>query len=201
MVVECPNCQAFVEAGAVGGYEYLRKDDKPSGRYVLLRCRRCEEPLLVKQDNIGNMAEGDIWGSPLRLYPLLELRVNPKAPQPIRNALEEAFACYRVRAYTATAIMCRKTIEGICHEHGIKVNNLAKSLKEMRDREIIDERLYDWSNALRLAGNEAAHDVKVEISSEDARDILDFSNAILDYLFSYRDQFEKFKQRRAARVP
>ena len=33
-----------------------------------------------------------------------------------------------------------------------------------------------------LAGNEAAHDVGVNVSQEDARDMLDFSNAILDYL-------------------
>jgi hypothetical protein len=34
-------------------------------------------------------------------------------------------------------------------------------------------------------------------SAQDARDALDFTIGIIDYLFSYRDQFEKFKQRRA----
>jgi len=34
-------------------------------------------------------------------------------------------------------------------------------------------------------------------SAQDARDALDFTLGIIDYLFSYRDQFEKFKQRRA----
>jgi hypothetical protein len=45
-------------------------------------------------------------------------------------------------------------------------------------------------------GNEAAHGVGTTVSKQDARDLLDFTTAIIDYLFSYRDQFEKFRTRR-----
>ena len=71
-------------------------------------------------------------------------------------------------------------------------------LKKMRDVGHIDARLFEWSDALRLAGNEAAHGVATKISETDARDILEFTNAILDYMFSYRDRFEQFRKRRAA---
>ena len=53
---------------------------------------------------------------------------------------------------------------------------------------------------MRHAGNEAAHDVDVTVSQADATDIIEFTNAILDYLFSYRDRFDKFKARRANRA-
>ena len=62
-----------------------------------------------------------------------------------------------------------------------------RMLKNMRDSATIDAQLYEWSNALRHAGNEAAHDVEVVFSMEDASDTLEFTNAIVDYLFSYRD--------------
>lgn len=48
-----------------------------------------------------------------------------------------------------------------------------------------------------ISGNEAAHDVNVTISAEDARDILEFTNALLEYVFTFRDKFEEFKKRRA----
>jgi hypothetical protein len=54
----------------------------------------------------------------------------------------------------------------------------------------------EWDDALRLAGNEAAHDVNVTISGDDARDMLEFTSAILDYLFSFWDKFERFRKRR-----
>jgi Domain of unknown function (DUF4145) len=61
---------------------------------------------------------------------------------------------------------------------------------------MIDERLFEWSDALRVVGNEAAHGVGLSID-QDAKDTLEFTNAILDYIFSYRDRFEQFKKRRA----
>ena len=39
----------------------------------------------------------------------------------------------------------------------------------MRDKGIIESRLYEWADALRISGNEAAHGVNVTISSEDGK--------------------------------
>lgn len=197
LIIDCPHCQAFVEVDEQGNFEFPWTKEHPSGRYVLLKCKGCMNPILVIQDNIGNLVEGDIWDTPRRIYPVPEFRVNPKAPEPIRIALEEALICLRNRAYTATAIMCRKTLEGVCVAHGVKKHNLIEGLRGLRDADLIDERLFEWSDALRHAGNEAAHDVNVTISQDDARDISEFTIAIVDYLFSYRDQFERFKQRRS----
>jgi hypothetical protein len=125
--------------------------------------------------------------------------VNPSAPRDIQVAFEEACACYRAAAFTASAIMCRKTLEGICAVHGVNERSLSTALRMMRSSGLIDERLFEWSDSLRVAGNEAAHGVGLSIAQPDAKDILEFTNAILDYLFSYRDRFEQFKARRAAR--
>ena len=198
MIIECITCRAYVEAREHGGFEYLRNGDEPSGRFVLLSCNKCGSPALVRQSNVGNMVDGDIWDTPGRLYPTEGERANPNAPKDIQSAFEEARACYRARAYTAAAIMCRKTLEGICAAHDVNERSLVTSLKKMKDQGLIDERLFEWSDTLRVAGNEAAHGVGVRISEADARDILEFTNAIVDYLFSYRDRFEQFKKRRSS---
>ena len=96
--------------------------------------------------------------------------------------------------------MCRKTLEGICVEHGTKGGNLVSALKELKDKGIIEIRLFEWADALRISGNEAAHDVNVTISAEDARDILEFTNALLEYVFTFRDKFEEFKNRRSSKA-
>jgi len=142
------------------------------------------------------MVAGDIWDTPFPLFPPSDLRVNPNAPIEIQKAFEEACACYRTQAFTAAAIMCRKTLEGVCAAHGVSDRTLVGSRKKMKESGLIDERLFEWSDALRLAGNEAAHGVSVSIGQTDAKDILEFTNAILDYLFSFRDRFEQFLQRR-----
>ena len=96
--------------------------------------------------------------------------------------------------------MCRKTLEGICSAHGITVKYLGTSLKEMKDKGIIENRLFEWAEALRISGNEAAHDVNIKISSQDAKDIVEFTDALLEYVFTFRDKFDEFKKRRSKPV-
>ena len=194
MIIECLECRSYVEATEAGTFERLSEGKAPSTRYTLLSCSECGTPILVRQSNIGNLAEGDKWDTPYLLFPAADLRVNPNAPRNIQAAFEEACACYRAQAFTASAIMCRKTLEGICAAHDV-TGTLATSLKKMKDSGLIDARLFEWSDTLRVAGNEAAHGVGLSIAQPDAKDILEFTNAILDYLFSFRDRFEQFKKR------
>ena len=197
MIIECFECRSYVEAKAIGSFEQFSDGSGPSSLFTLLSCTKCGSPILVRQTNIGNMAEGDKWDTPYLLFPSGDLRVNPSAPRNIQAAFEEACACYRAQAFTASAIMCRKTLEGICATHNVTERTLAASLTKMKESGLIDERLFEWSDSLRVAGNEAAHGVGLSIAQPDAKDILEFTNAILDYLFSYRDRFEQFKKRRA----
>jgi hypothetical protein len=95
--------------------------------------------------------------------------------------------------------MCRKTLEGICAAHGAAGKNLAQSLKKLRDDGTIDQRLFEWAEELRLFGNEAAHDVNVTIAPQDADDIVDFTRALIEYVFTFQERFQAFKQRRVAK--
>lgn len=196
MILECKKCQALVNAEYIAQYDYSMDGEEYGvsgiipGRVVMWKCPNCERPLLTDDD--------DLFGQ-FVLYPPEDNRVNPGLPVPLKSAYSEAIACFKSKAYTATVIMCRKTLEGICVEHGVKGNNLVSSLKELKDKGVIENRLYEWADALRISGNEATHDVTVIVSSEDARDILEFTNALLEYVFTFRDKFEEFKKRRAAK--
>ena len=77
---------------------------------------------------------------------------------------------------------------------------LALKLKTLAGRGIIEARLVDWAHGIRLVGNEAAHDTETEVSKEDARDALDFTEALLTYVFVLNERFAAFSQRRASRT-
>jgi hypothetical protein len=192
MLVECANCEAFVDGELIA--DYLAYDDETAiaGKYSFLKCPRCQRPFIMVQTD-----DGQGWDEPSRIYPPLEMSVSPAIPNSLRLAYKEARACFRVKAYTATAIMCRKTLEGIADENKIAVRNLASALKEMKEKGIIENRLYEWADALRISGNEAAHGVDSKISSQDAKDILEFTHALLEYVFTFQEKFEQFKNRQS----
>jgi len=94
--------------------------------------------------------------------------------------------------------MCRKSLEAVCDAHAFKKGVLASKLQEMKDKGIIESRLFQWAEALRIAGNQAAHDVDSTIVAQDARDLIQFTEALLEYVFTFRDKFDQFMKRRAA---
>ncbi len=197
MVLECKKCHASIIPEFIANHEYeysFNRDEEslhsysPSGKYEFWHCPNCQSPFLTQEDDESGFTV---------LYPPKENPVNANLPARLKSAYSEAISCFNSRAYTATAVMCRKTLEGICGEHGAKGNNLVQNLKELRDKGIIENRLFEWADALRISGNEAAHDLAITTSSEDARDILEFTSALLEYVFTFRDKFEKFKKRRS----
>lgn len=66
----------------------------------------------------------------------------------------------------------------------------------MRERNVIDARLFEWSEALQSARNAAAHATGANVSKEDARDLLDLVTAICEYVFVLTERFGEFMRRR-----
>jgi len=200
MILECKQCQALVDAHENCRYHWGDPSEGLQEVFVFSNCPRCGRPFLTAHEDLGDDEHGvPVLSDPDVLHPNPEIRLSPNLPRRIQHSHLEAQACFRAKAFTATAIMCRKTLEGLCAEHGVQAKSLVGALKELRDRGVIENRLFDWADALRIVGNEAAHDVAVTVASEDARDTLEFTNALLEYVFTFRDRFEAFKQRRQQR--
>ncbi len=204
MLVLCACCEARVNADEVGFLDYFEGDPEGGGvqaRAVFLRCPSCTSPILVRQYWAGSYqdeAGRQCWYSgDERVYPV-ERTVHKAIPETIRTSLEEALRCLEHRCYVAAAIMCRRTLEALCKHHVGGSKNLATSLKALHDSKVIDDRLYDWAEALRADGNLAAHDPEATFTRQDAQDLADFSEAILEYVFVLSDRFSAFKARRAA---
>lgn len=198
MLLECQYCSALVDAIVKASYD---DDDgeSPPVRSTFAMCPQCHAPLLALQENFGNG-----WDTPRRVYPDDEFRLGVQVPELLRNSFGEAQKSFKVRAYTASAIMCRKTLEGLCVDKGFKSGTLATRLKDLRDAQVIESRLYEWADQLRLSGNDAAHDLAITIAHEDARDIMEFTQALLEYVYTFEARFVAFRVRRAkvaGRVP
>lgn len=196
MLVECDICSATVEAKVVGEYvQEMEFDWFCNLKFSLCQCSQCASPILVEQEIEHDHKEEVYWGVPKRIYPGNLFHINPVIPDKLKTGLTECIKCFKGNAYTATVIMCRRTLEGFCSIKGAKEKNLALSIKKLKDNGIINEQLFDWADELRLAGNKAAHNIDNNFDSLDAKDILDFTIAILDFTYSFKDKFDKFKNR------
>lgn len=174
-------------------------DDDPKVRdifhTILGRCTECGGGLVYAVDELDGKFDNII-----RVYPEHERTLDTAIPQALQREHAEAKKCFDANAYTATVVMVGRTLEGLCQNQGAKSKNLAGGLKELHANGVIDGRLQEWADALRVVRNEGAHFTGKQVSREDAFDSLAFCEALLEYIFVVSHRFAKFKERRAAQV-
>jgi hypothetical protein len=133
----------------------------------------------------------------VRVWPDGARLLSTAVPKPLQAEHNEARRCFDAKAYTATAVMVGRTLEGMCAEHGIHDRVLMKSLEKMRDGGLIDQRLFDWATELRSLRNAGAHFTGHTVTRQDAADALALSEAMLDYMYVLAMKFNDFRRRRS----
>lgn len=200
LIIDCSNCEAKVTADILHQYvKYFEEIGEPF-QYTFLKCQVCEHPMVSVSDFYQYTHDEYGFENPTRVWPNPEEYLPTSIPSRVRDALVEAQTCCKAKAYTASAVMCGRAIEFMCQDHKIKAT-LLKGLEELRDKKIIDGKLYEWGNTLREKRNIAAHANDIDISKLDAIDLLDFTKAICNYVYVLSDKYQKFQERQAKEKP
>ena len=197
MITDCPYCESKVDCEEKG---YVDVDLEHTGvpmKVVLLQCKVCKSALTGITELVQTGVDVWVWEPARRVWPAPETDVNWSIPEIARNSLVEAKTCFQAKAYSACAVMCGRAIEGVCKHHDPKTKSLALGLKKLRQDGVIDDRIFGWGDALRENRNLGAHATTEKVSKDDARDLLDFSAAICEYVFILNEKFRRFQARRA----
>lgn len=192
MIIECYKCESKVDAKLLAEHKSYDEEDYPEIFYtVLLECPICKNPLLG-----GTYLDSPIASDLPRLWPQPETYVDWRIPEISSLSLFEAKICFKAKAYSATAVMCGRALEGICKHHNTSAKTLAGGLKQLKENGIIDERLFLWSEELRKHRNIGAHASTEKVTKEDALDLIEFVSAICDYVFVLNERFNRFMRRK-----
>ncbi len=201
----CPQCNILVSARVIasanGGFRSENPVDPADSEYhgehySIALCGRCSEPFLIRESLYGVPGEFETVTEEKVLYPSDHRLPLDDAPASVTRAYDQATRAFSAGLYEPSALMCRKAIDAAAISLGAQGDSLYDRLSALRQAGHIDKRLLDWAHAIRLVGNEAAHDPHLEVSRQDARDILDFTEAILIYLFALNRRFERLRARR-----
>ncbi len=190
MIVECHVCEAKVDGTVIATHSSRDPDDPCEFRAALLECPQCKTTLL-------GGCYVDLDDQPSRLWPFPEKYLSRDIPDIVRGSLEEARLCFKAGAYSACAVMAGRALEGLCRHFGAAKTLIGPGIKELRDKGVIDTRLFTWAQELQKARNLSAHASGEKVSKYDARDLLDFLEAIAEYVFVMTTQFERYLARRA----
>lgn len=203
--VYCSFCEVRTESKEICSYTKTERvafhsspEDSPYNVtiYTLSVCENCESVFLQEQEFYEIPGDVSALQGERILFPNEEKQIDKDIPNIVKKAYRNAVKSYTYGLYEPCVIMCRKCLEAICFELGEKKGSLNQRLLNLTKKNAIDTKLVDWANGLRLIGNEAVHDLDIEISKEDANDSIHFIEALLMYIFSLNRRFEEFQRRR-----
>jgi hypothetical protein len=220
-IIDCPFCKAKVAAAETGRADRSDIDEEsgePNAEVIHVgNCPRCRRILVGHTQQVdfeGIDAYQDRWSDVVRVYPKpLKTFSSLRIPRVVESSLSEADRSLQASANVAACVMFGRALEAVCHDilkpkdgagtsAGAKQKplTLAEGIKRLKDTNVIDDRLYDWSQQLRAFRNIGAHAVDITISHEDAGDLQAFVYAIIEYIYDLTDRYEDFKERAAKRA-
>lgn len=192
-VIDCTQCSVRVKADIkfwVG--------DAQEEAYFVVECPACKKPLFGKsfvyQDDHNNYE----WDNAERLWPVPSAtEVSSSIPEAARRDIKDAQKCLSHGINSAATVLCGKALERLIKEKS-GANMIAKGLADLKAKGVIDERLFNWAEALRRERNIGAHASDQETTKENAQDVIDFTIAIFDYVYTLSEKYEKYVARKAS---
>jgi hypothetical protein len=214
-VIDCHHCKAKVAAAELAHADRHGWEDgtgEPWGERILLgTCPKCRSTL-VGQSRQTAFAEYDShiddWSDVIRVFPKPpKVFSSWRIPRPVTDSLLEADRSLQAGANIAACVMFGRALEALCRDilleavpedsrpKAEKKIMLGAGINQLKDKKIIDDRLYDWSQQLAAFRNLAAHPEDISISRNDAEDLQTFVYAIVEYVYDLADRYEEFIQR------
>jgi hypothetical protein len=220
-IVDCPHCRAKVgveEKGRVHRKYWIEEAGEPDGHLVQIgQCPRCNLVIVGRAAQTGfdgfEGEVGDAFADSVRVFP------NPpksftshRIPKVVKDSLSDGDKSLQSGANMAACVMFGRALEAVCR-HVLSPKDppvsqakpkhimLAQGIKMLRDKKIIDDRLFDWSGHLQAFRNLSAHPEEgFSVSREDAEDLQVFVYAIIEYIYDLADRYDEFKARIARRA-
>jgi hypothetical protein len=194
IVVDCPKCNVRVKAASVA---FVLEPEVGDIGYFLVSCPSCRNPIFCQAWSIQDELDSYSWNTAERLWPQASNRqLSSAIPVLAAEDIRDAQKCLHNGIVSAAVVLCGRALERLIHDKTDE-KTIARGLRALREKGIIDQKLFEWADALRQERNLGAHATEKKISRENAEDTIDFVLAIYDYVYTLTEKYERFMQRKA----
>lgn len=219
LTLSCPHCRApKMTFTVVAGYD-IPGEEADVIHHLLCRCNQCQESVLVwlleslqnyeveSQDPVS--LEGNLLRIPgfqhLRTFPIGFASIGPEhLPDPVSQRLTESVNNLGIGSWESAGMMLRKALQLATREIAERdkdidatrfmKSNLYERIDILADRTLITPDMKEWAHAIRLEGNEAAHEEDEEFTEDQAVQMKEFTELLLIYAFTLPARMEKARQ-------
>lgn len=164
-----------------------RDDGKLLAIYSCVNCGYPNIALIDTSESEPNPFDFDPEEYIVRWLPIEPLGKDyPCAPAPIAEMASEAHKCYEIGAYRAAMMMARTALQAIVtEEEGTpSTKNLFERINDLKNTGKITARTADAATAIRLCGNDSAHNVVESVDDEYVDIVIMILDSMIEDLYA-----------------
>jgi hypothetical protein len=201
--ITCPFC---MERGNFST-EHQASKKKPNSSKVLhfdtLKCGNCSGYVMVlwsASEFSGSQGLHDYrvlpWPTKLEEFP-------KHWPEPVGRYWLQAHRSAKDENWDAGAMMARAALQVALRDQGGCGKSLRGEIDDLAAKGVLPPHMKEWAHELRELGNESAHPdpEKGKSSPEDVRDVIEFLDFLLQYLYDLPHQIGEYRKRRQPQTP
>jgi len=169
-------------------------------RWYIEKCTICNKITITKEEwdseeqRMFNELGESWWKSHEIIYPRISLEGKHSIPKEIWSAFESALKVQRIDGAVCMMAL-RRTLEVMCKDKGELTGTLQKKLENLADKKVIPPVIDGIASLLRQMGNEAAHGDNVEFPEYIVKEMSDYTQIILDYVYILPAKLESSQER------
>jgi hypothetical protein len=120
-------------------------------------------------------------------------------PDGMKRFWIQAYDSLNNENWDAANVMARSALQFVVREKNCKGRNLKEQVNDLVAQGVLHPLMKDWADEVRLLANESAHPdapVPSDVTPQDSKDVLNFLDLLLFYLYDLPKQIEGYRQRK-----
>ena len=186
-----PKGRDMIHIECISCAETIKLDGRTYSNYAGdIKCEYCGKVLSLE------IYDKQISTTPKQKTQLIKI---PNVPKSIEKDLNEAQLSFQSKSYRASAVMCRRVLEQLCHNLNAEGRTLYDKINDLIERGLISREFSEILTKIRIFGNIGAHfspNDEHGIKRQDSKDLLDITLHIVKHVYEVQSILIRLRKRR-----
>ena len=195
--ITCPFCMERGNFKTAFHAEKKKPNSKKKLNFDTLECGNCKGYVMVLWSASEFGFRQGLHNYQVLPWPLQFEKYPEYWPEAIGRYWLQAKRNIHDENWDAAAVMARSSLQIALRDHEAKGSNLKQEIDNLAAKGILPPIMKDWSDHVRELGNESAHPTPGQgpTNPQDARDIVQFLDFLLEYLYSLPHRIRQYRTR------
>jgi hypothetical protein len=195
--ITCPFCMERGNFKTAFHVEKKKPNSEKKLNFDTLECGNCKGYVMVLWSASEHGYGRGVHDYDVLPWPLKIEKYPEHWPEAIGRYWLQAKRNIRDENWDAAAVMACSALQIALRDYDAKGKNLKQEIDDLASKGILPPIMKEWSDQVRDLGNDSAHPDPGQgpTNPQDARDIVQFLDFLLEYLYTFPHQIKKYRER------